>query len=209
MFRLALFVIFASSAALAFQACLPIRKAHKVSELELGQFSLRDENEPFHCLASDDHLHHLPHTHNIVLPMTHNHTLTYQQQQQTSSILPRSVIMSDEETDAILQTIQDCSEHSQCNVDDVSSLLQELKQQEREMEARLATMEQLTQQLRTLNQKPQRQVDEIRAFVQDMLRVFAHGGQAFSPTGFAGDIGDGPKTAYDALPPKKWKPSHN
>ena len=23
-------------------------------------------------------------------------------------------------------------------------------------------------------------------------------------TGFSGDIGDGPTTAYDALPPKKW-----
>jgi hypothetical protein len=24
------------------------------------------------------------------------------------------------------------------------------------------------------------------------------------PSGFTGDIGDGPTTAYDALPPKKW-----
>ena len=26
------------------------------------------------------------------------------------------------------------------------------------------------------------------------------------PISFSGDIGDGPKTAYDALPPKPWKP---
>lgn len=27
------------------------------------------------------------------------------------------------------------------------------------------------------------------------------------PTGWAGEIGDGPTTAYDALEPKKWKPA--
>jgi len=27
----------------------------------------------------------------------------------------------------------------------------------------------------------------------------------FNPSGFSGDIGDGPTTAYDALPPKKFK----
>ena len=26
-------------------------------------------------------------------------------------------------------------------------------------------------------------------------------------SGFTGDVGDGPTTAYDALPPKKWKPN--
>ena len=28
---------------------------------------------------------------------------------------------------------------------------------------------------------------------------------SFFPTGWAGDIGDGPTTAYDALPPKPYK----
>ena len=30
---------------------------------------------------------------------------------------------------------------------------------------------------------------------------------AVFPTGWAGEVGDGPTTAYDALEPKKWKPA--
>ena len=118
--------------------------------------------------------------------------------------MPRSLIMSDEETEAILKTIEDCSEHTQCGVDDVASLLEELKDQEKELTARLQSVDNLIQQLDTLNKEEER--DAVRAFVSDLLRVFEHGGKGF-PIGFTGDIGDGPKTAYDALPPKKWKPS--
>ena len=113
--------------------------------------------------------------------------------------------MSDAETEAILQTIQDCSEHTQCGVDDVAGLLHELKEQEQELTARLASIDTLIEQLDTLNQQTTER-NEVRAFVSDLLRVFEHGGKGF-PIGFPGDIGDGPKTAYDALPPKKWKPS--
>ena len=79
--------------------------------------------------------------------------------------------MSDEETEAILRTIEDCSEHTQCGVDDVSSLLYELKQQEKEMTARLDTIAQVIQQLKELNEttEPENR-DEVRAFVRDMLR---------------------------------------
>ena len=40
----------------------------------------------------------------------------------------------------------------------------------------------------------------------DLLRMtsFAHQDGKFA-MGFSGDIGDGPTTAYDALPPKPWK----
>ena len=121
---------------------------------------------------------------------------------------PLALIMSDEETEAILRTIEDCSEHTQCGVDDVSSLLYELKQQEKEMTARLDTIAQVIQQLKELNETTgSENRDEVRAFVRDMLRVFHLGGPAFPASGFTGDIGDGPMTAYDALPPKKWKPS--
>ena len=113
--------------------------------------------------------------------------------------------MSDEETEAILKTVEDCVEHSQCGVDDVSVLLTELKAQEREMTARLEAMGKLIEQLKQLNSKGDaREADEVRAFVKDLLRVFERGGKAF-PVGFSGDIGDEPTTAYDALPPKKWK----
>ena len=114
--------------------------------------------------------------------------------------------MSDGETEAILRTIQDCSEHSQCDVDDVSSLLYELKQQEKELQARLETLDKVILQLKELN-NGQEDRDAVRAFVRDMLRVFNQGGPAFPASGFTGEIGDGPMTAYDALPPKKWKPS--
>lgn len=41
------------------------------------------------------------------------------------------------------------------------------------------------------------------------LLPFAHFIQTptFFPSGWAGDVGDGPTTAYDALEPKKWKPA--
>ena len=116
--------------------------------------------------------------------------------------------MSDEEQEAILQTVQDCEEHTQCGVDDVSSLLEELKWQEKEMTARLESMGDLIDQLKRLNKAEERNKDEVRAFVSDLLRVFEHGGPAFSPSGFSGDVGSGPMTAYDALPPKKWKPAN-
>ena len=126
---------------------------------------------------------------------------------------PLALIMSDEETEAILRTIEDCSEHTQCGVDDVSSLLYELKQQEKEMTARLNSIDTVIQQLKEMNDtaKTDNDRDAVRAFVRDMLRVFHQGGPAFPASGFTGDIGDGPMTAYDALPPKKWKPSpeHN
>ena len=115
--------------------------------------------------------------------------------------------MSDEETEAILRTIEDCSEHSQCDVDDVASLLYELKQQEKELQARLESLDKVIVQLKELNHNEQEDRDAVRAFVRDMLRVFHQGGPAFPASGFTGDIGDGPMTAYEALPPKKWKPS--
>eukprot|EP00977_Amphora_coffeiformis_P001308 scaffold270_cov166-Amphora_coffeaeformis.AAC.3 len=117
--------------------------------------------------------------------------------------------MSEDETEAILKTVEDCAERTQCGVEDVSALLDELKTQEKEMTARLESMGKLIEQLKQINSKGDaRKADEVRAFVQDLLRVFEHGGKGF-PVGFSGDIGDGPMTAYDALPPKKWKKPTN
>lgn len=110
--------------------------------------------------------------------------------------------MSEDETSAILATVEECAEHTQCGVDDVTGLLTELKVQEKEMTLRLSKVEQMIEHLQHINEKEERQTDEIRSFVRDMLRVFEHGHAAY-PIGFSGDIGDGPTTAYDALPPKK------
>ena len=48
---------------------------------------------------------------------------------------------------------------------------------------------------------------EMQRFVEDLLRVFHHDSEPTYPIAFAGEIGYGPRTAYDALPPKPWKPS--
>ena len=59
--------------------------------------------------------------------------------------------------------------------------------------------------LQHINEKEERKTDEVRSFVRDMLRVFDRGDATHFPISFSGDIGDGPTTAYDALPPKPWK----
>ena len=122
--------------------------------------------------------------------------------------------MNDDETAAILQTIEDCSEHTQCNVDDVNGLLRELRQQEKELTARLSSLDKTVQDLEALHHRSADEGgdnkirDEDRAFVQDLLRVFdVQSNGSNMPIGFSGDIGSGPTTAYDALPPKKWKPT--
>lgn len=143
------------------------------------------------------------------------------------------MILSDEETEAILFSAEECAA-SECSVDDVSKLLADLKMQEGVLSGRLVKIMNMIAHLQHVNEKKERKTDEVRAFVKDMLRVFSHEvrnndwdfalphcEKAYStlrylfatqspnvfPTGWAGDVGDGPTTAYDALEPKKWKPS--
>ena len=113
--------------------------------------------------------------------------------------------MSEEETDAIIKSAEDCAE-SECSVDDVSGLIFELKEQEQILEERLEKIMNMIAHLQHVNEKEERKTDEVRAFVQDMLRVFSQDKPMVFPAGFGGEIGDGPTTAYDALPPKPWKP---
>lgn len=120
-----------------------------------------------------------------------------------ASSTARPVILSDAETENILQTANDCAE-GECSIDDVQDLIYELKQQEKEMHTRLDKIMNMISHLQHVNEKDERQTDEVRALVKDMLRVFSFEKPMVFPTGFAGDVGDGPTTAYDALPPKKW-----
>jgi SMC interacting uncharacterized protein involved in chromosome segregation len=83
----------------------------------------------------------------------------------------RQVLLSDEETEAILKSGTDCME-SECAVDDVASLIDELKEQERLLSARLTKVMNLVSHLQQVNAKEQRKTDEVRAFVKDLLRVF-------------------------------------
>lgn len=117
------------------------------------------------------------------------------------------MILSDAETEEILQSAQDCMA-SECSIDDVDMLLGELKQTEDELQGRLDKVMNAIAALQHANSKNDRDQDEVRAFVSDLLSVFGQNGNTgHFPIGFSGDIGNGPTTAYDALPPKKWKPS--
>ena len=118
----------------------------------------------------------------------------------------RFIILSDAETDSILKSAADCAE-GECSVDEVADLVRELKDQQLVLEQRMTKIMNMIAHLEHVNEKPERQTSEVRAFVKDMLRVFAHEKTAFPASGFSGEIGDGPTTAYDALPPKKWKAS--
>lgn len=119
----------------------------------------------------------------------------------------RHVLLTDEETDAILQSADECAA-GECSIDDVAELIYELKEQEKLLEERLDTIMNMISHLQHVNEKEERQTDEVRAFVRDMLRVFDTEKPGFFPAGFSGDVGKGATTAYDALPPKKWKPSN-
>lgn len=114
--------------------------------------------------------------------------------------------MSDAETELIMESAADCAE-GECSVDDVTDLVSELKEQKRVLQTRLDQIMNMISELQHLNEKDSRKSDDVRALVRDMLRVFSNdgGGPGFTPSGFSGDIGS--TTAYDALPPKKWKPA--
>jgi len=119
------------------------------------------------------------------------------------SITSQKVFLSEEETMNVLNKSTECIE-SECSIDEVDELLTVLKDTEKELEVRLEKIMNTISHLQHINEKEERKTDEVRAFVQDMLRVFNTDKPMVFPTGFGGDVGKGPQTAYDALPPKKW-----
>jgi hypothetical protein len=120
--------------------------------------------------------------------------------------------MTQEETDKMFKHATTCVE-GQCNVDEVNDLIAELKSQQKELTNRLNHVNEMVNSLTHLNDKSDRKVDEVRETVRAIFRVFQLGDKASGndypalkrPTGWSGDVGSGPTTAYDALPPKKWK----
>lgn len=83
----------------------------------------------------------------------------------------RQVLLSDEETQAILQSGSDCVD-SECSIDDVSMLIGELKEQEKLLGKRLDQVMNMVAHLQHVNEKEERETDEVRSFVKDLLRVF-------------------------------------
>lgn len=79
--------------------------------------------------------------------------------------------MTDEETETIMKSANDCVE-GECSVDEVSELLSILKETEKELESRMESIMNMIAHLQHINKKEERKTDDVRAFVQDMLRVF-------------------------------------
>jgi hypothetical protein len=115
------------------------------------------------------------------------------------------VLLSDAETESILQSAHECAE-GECSIDDVSDLLLELREQEQILSTRLEAVMNMISDLQHINEKEERQTDEVRSFVTDMLRVFSHGGEQHLVSGYSGEVTKGTRTAYDSLNPKPWKP---
>ena len=123
-------------------------------------------------------------------------------------------LMSHGETDVILETATNCVE-GECSLDEIDGLINVLKDQQKEASLRLEETKDMIKSLETVNGADDRSVDEIRETVRAIFRVFQLGDKASGndypslskPMGWSGEVGNGPTTAYDALPPKPIKKS--
>lgn len=119
-------------------------------------------------------------------------------------------LLSSEENAAILKKADDCYQ-GECSLDDVQELIYTLKEQQKELHDRVSQVRSMIETLEKVNGEPDRPVNEIRETVRALFRVFQLGDKASGndypslsrPTGWSGEVGKGPTTAYDALPPKK------
>ena len=131
----------------------------------------------------------------------------------TQSTSTKLSLMSADETEKVMQHATDCAE-GECSLDEVEDLINVLKVQQKELYDRIENVKGMVKTLEVMNKSEERKVDEVRETVRALFRVFQFGDKASGndypslskPMGWTGEIGDGPKTAYDSLPPKKWKP---
>ena len=122
--------------------------------------------------------------------------------------------MSQEDTDSIVSKVSSCVD-GECSLDEVEDLIELLQSQQKEMYGRVEQIRSMVKSLETVNSQDDREVDQIRETVRAIYRVFQLGDKASGndypslskPTGWSGEVGDGPTTAYDALPPKPYKKS--
>ena len=120
--------------------------------------------------------------------------------------------MSQEETDTIITKASDCVE-GECSLDEVEDLINVLQSQQKELYDRVEQIREMVKSLEKVNSEDEREVDQVRETVRAIFRVFQLGDKASGndypalsrPTGWSGEVGDGPTTAYDALPPKPYK----
>ena len=122
--------------------------------------------------------------------------------------------MSNGETDVVLETATNCVE-GECSLDEIEGLVSLLKDQQKEAALRLEDIQDMIKSLESVNGADDRSVDEIRETVRAIFRVFQLGDKASGndypslskPMGWSGEVGKGPMTAYDALPPKPYPKS--
>lgn len=122
--------------------------------------------------------------------------------------------MTPEETEAIMKHASDLVE-GKCETEEVKQLIQVLKEQQKELTVRVDKVNSIIKSLEVLNTRKDRKADEVRETVRAIWRIFQLGDKASNndypklsrATGWSGEVGDGPTTAWDSLPPKKWKPA--
>ena len=120
--------------------------------------------------------------------------------------------MSADEAETVMKHATDCAD-GECSLDEVEDLIDLLKAQQKELADRVATVKSMIATLESTNAKPDRKTDEVRETIRALYRVFQLGDKASGndypslskATGWSGDVGKGAQTAYDSLPPKKWK----
>jgi hypothetical protein len=121
-----------------------------------------------------------------------------------TSSTARHAILTEDDVNTMMKSVTDCAA-GECSVDDVNDLLVDLREQRAAMEERLKMVDGMINKLVTANDMSNREVDDVRQLVRDFLRVFSQDKPLYPPSGWPGEVGDGPKTAYDVLPPKPYK----
>jgi hypothetical protein len=122
--------------------------------------------------------------------------------------------MSKTETESLLKHAKDVASSKECSKEEVDELILSLQTQQRELYNRLDKVKKTLHSLEVASGSPDRKTDELRDTVRAIYRIFQLSDKASGndypalskPTGWSGEINDGPKTAYDVLPPKKYKP---
>lgn len=110
--------------------------------------------------------------------------------------------MTPEETETIMNKADSCAE-GECTIDDVTELIAILKEQQKEIYDRLIDIKASVKSLEAVNESDERKVDEVRETVRSLFRVFQLGAKGsgndypalMKPSGWSGEVGDGPKTA--------------
>lgn len=85
-----------------------------------------------------------------------------------------NALLSEQETQKILESGSNCLD-TECAVDDVASLLFDLKDQEKLLSSRLNAITKMLEDLEEANKKTKvEERDEVKMFVRDLLWVFSH-----------------------------------